>query len=79
MTASGDARRKALADSDAKKRAKTIKRRRVQAQQARKMAKSAAVRTIMASLTTPTDREQAEADLKRFEQLGDRVARFARR
>ena len=79
MTASGDAQRKALADSDAKKRAKTIKRRRKQAEQARKMADFVALHVITASITTPTDKEQAEADLKRFHQMGDRVARFARR
>jgi hypothetical protein len=79
VTASGDAERTALADSNARKRAKTIKRRRKQAEQARKMAEFVALHTILASLTTPTDREQAEADQKRFHQLGDRVARFARR
>ena len=79
VTASGDAERTALANSNAKKRAKTIKRRRKQAEQARKMAEFVALHTILASVTTPTDREQAEADQKRWHQMGDRVARFARR
>ena len=79
VTASGDAQRKALADSNAKKRAKTIKRRRVQAQQARKMARSAAFRTIVSSVAIHGDREQAAADFARDEKLGDRIARYARR
>ncbi len=78
VTASGEVQRKALADSDAKKRAKTIKRRRKQAKQARKMADFVAFHVITASITPPTDKEQAEADLKRFHQMGDRVARFGR-
>lgn len=77
-TTSGDAQRKALEDSDAKRRAKTIKRRRVQAKQARKMAEFVAFHVIAASITAPTDREQAEADLKRVQRLGDRTARFGR-
>ena len=77
-TTSGDAQRKALEDSDAKRRAKTIKRRRMQAKQARKMAEFIAFHTVAASITTPTDREQAEDDLKRFRRLGDRTARFGR-
>jgi hypothetical protein len=77
-TTSGDAQRKALEDSDAKRRAKTIKRRRVQAKQARKMAEFIAFHTVVQSVTTPTDREQAEDDQKRFRRLGDRIARFGR-
>ena len=77
-TTSGDAQRKALEDSDAKRRAKTIKRRRVQAKRARKMAEFVAFHTVAASITTPTDREQAEDDLKRFRRLGDRTAKFGR-
>ncbi|WP_232499180.1 hypothetical protein [Agromyces humatus] len=78
VTASGDARRKALADSDAKNRAKTIKRRRVQAERARKMARTAAFRTIVSSIAIPTDRDQAESDLSYFQHLEDRVAKRAR-
>ena len=77
-TTSGDAQRKALEDSDAKRRAKTIKKRREQAKQARKMAEFVAFHVIAASITTPTDREQAEADLKRVQRLGERTARFGR-
>ena len=43
------------------------------------MAEFVALHTILASVTTPTDREQAEADQKRWHQMGDRVARFGRR
>ena len=77
-TASGDAERKALADSEAKRRAKELKRRRVQVQQAHKMAEFVALHVIMASFTTPTDREQAEADLKLAQRLGARTGRFGR-
>ncbi len=77
-TASGDAERKALADSEAERRAKEIKRRRVQVQQAHKMAEFVALHVIMASVTTPTDREQAEADLKLAQRLGARAGRFGR-
>ena len=77
-TTSGDAQRKALEDSDEKRRAKTIKQRRVQAKQARKMAEFVALHVVVASITTPTDREQAEADQKRLRRLGDRAARFGR-
>jgi hypothetical protein len=65
-TASGDAARRALAERDTKKRAKTIKRRRAQAKQAQKMAKFVAFHTIAASIATPTDQEQTEKDLKRL-------------
>lgn len=65
-TASGDAQRRALADRDAKKRAKTIKHRRAQAKQAQKMAKFVALHTIVESVTTPTDKEQVKADVKRL-------------
>jgi hypothetical protein len=66
VAASGDAERHALAESDAKKRAKTIKRRRAQAKQAQKMAKFVAFHTIAASIATPTDQEQTEKGLKRL-------------
>lgn len=79
VTASGDAERKALADAAAKKRAKVIKRRRVQAQQARKMAETIAFQVIVASVKLPDDRERAEADYKQVRQLGDRVAKYGRR
>ena len=52
VSASGDVARRALADADAKKRAKTIKRRRTQARQAQKMAKFIALHTVVASITT---------------------------
>jgi hypothetical protein len=64
-TASGDAAKRALAETDAKRRAKTIKRRRAQARQAQKMAKFVAFHTIAASVTTPTDEERTKKDLKR--------------
>ena len=70
-TASGDTAERALAKSNVKKRAKTIKRRRAQAKQAQKMAKFVAFHTIAASITTPTDEERADdeephtKDLKR--------------
>ncbi|HET6671841.1 MAG TPA: hypothetical protein VFG92_00560 [Agromyces sp.] len=66
-TSSGDARRRALQHEradDAKARAKTIKHRRNQAKFAKKMAKFVAVRTIAASVTTPTDAEQRKQDRK---------------
>ena len=66
-TASGDAERWALAERDAKKRAKTIKRRRAQAKQANKMAKFVALHAVVASVTTPTDQEQTEKKLKRVD------------
>jgi hypothetical protein len=64
ITASGDAERRALEDAVAKKRAKTIKRRRVQMQQVRKMAQFVAVHTIAASVMTPSDAALATHDLK---------------
>jgi hypothetical protein len=74
-TASGDTARRALAESDAKKRAKTIKRRRAQAKQAQKMAKFVAFHTIAASIATPTDQERTEKDLKRMRRRADRSRR----
>ncbi|GAA1808028.1 hypothetical protein [Agromyces neolithicus] len=79
VTASGDAERKTLADAAAKKHAKVIKRRRVQSQQARKMARSAAFHAIVGSVTLSTDREQAKADFALDERLRDRVAKYAHR
>lgn len=64
--ASGDAERRALAERDAKRRAKTIKRRRAQAKQAQKMAKFVALHAIVESVTTPTDEEVAEKKSKRL-------------
>jgi len=63
-TTSGDARRRALAEADAKKRAKTIKQRNAQAKQAGKMAKFVALHTVTASVTTPSDTEVAEKQVK---------------
>jgi hypothetical protein len=65
-TASGDAERRALAERDAKRRAKTIKRRRAQAKQAQKMAKFVALHAIVESVTTPTEGEVAEKKSKRL-------------
>jgi hypothetical protein len=65
-TASGDIRRRALAEADAKKRAKTIKRRLAQAKQANKMAKFVALHTVVASVATPTDDELAKKRVKRM-------------
>ena len=64
-TASSDAERWALAQRDANKRAKTIKRRRAQAKRANKMAKFVALHAVVASVTTPTDQEHAEKKMKR--------------
>ena len=64
IAASGDAERRALEDADAEKRAKTIKRRRVQVQQIQKMAQFVALHTIAASAMTPSDTELAKKDLK---------------
>lgn len=66
VAASGDAERHARAQADAKKRAKTIKRRRAQAKQAQKMVKFIALHTIVASVTTPSDEERRKKDLKRL-------------
>lgn len=63
-TESGDIRRRALAEADAKKRAKTIKRRLAQAKQANKMAKFVALHTVVASVATPTDDELAKKRVK---------------
>lgn len=72
-TASGDARRRALAQSDAKKRAKTIKQRNAQAKQANKMAKFVALRTVMASVATPTDEKLAEKRVKQVRRRASKV------
>jgi hypothetical protein len=73
----------ALAEVDAKKRAKkrakTIKRRRVQAKQAQKMAKFIAFHTIAASVTMPTDTERTEKDLKRVRRRSENATRAGAR
>jgi hypothetical protein len=74
-TTSGDAARRALAKADAKKRAKTIKRRRAQAKQAQKMAKFVAFHTIAASITTPTDEERADEERANEERAEKSVKR----
>ncbi|MBT2500180.1 hypothetical protein J7E25_13890 [Agromyces sp. ISL-38] len=56
---------RALAEADAKRRAKTIKRHRAQAKQVQKMAKFVALHAIVASVVTPTEEEQRKADEKR--------------
>jgi hypothetical protein len=66
VAGTGDTANLELAKSEAKKRANTIKRRRAQAKQAQKMAKFIAFHTIAASITTPTDEERTEKDLKRL-------------
>ena len=75
-TATGAARRRALAEVDPKERAKTVKRRQAQAKQAKKMAAFVAAHTIAASITTPTDKEQRKADqkqAKRADKAADRA------
>jgi hypothetical protein len=74
-TASGDAERWALAERDAKNRAKTIKRRRRQAKQANKMAKFVALHAVVASVTTPTEQERTEKQLKRARRRARSAAR----
>ena len=64
-TASGDAERHALAQRNAKKRAKTIKHRRAQAKRAHKMARFVALHAVVESVTTPTDQKRTEKKLKR--------------
>lgn len=53
------------AATDAKRRAKTIKRHLEQAKQVRKMAKFVALHAIVTSVVTPTDEQQRKADEKR--------------
>jgi hypothetical protein len=62
------------AESRAKARAKTLKRRRKQAQQVQKMAKSVALRTVVQSVTTPTEKERAKRDMKLLQRRAKRVA-----
>jgi hypothetical protein len=61
-----DAKSKSKAKAEAKASAKTIRRGRVQSKQARGMAKSSALRTILASVMTPTDAERRKKDAKRL-------------
>ncbi|AWB94418.1 hypothetical protein DCE93_00970 [Agromyces badenianii] len=58
------------AEQRAKARAKTLKRRRKQAKSAQKMAKAVARRTIMASISTPTDEKRRKVDAKRARPQG---------
>lgn len=69
VRASGDDP-KALATA----RAKTLKRRRKQAQQVQKMAKSVAVHTLAQSITTPTDKEATKKDMKRLRRRAEHIA-----
>jgi hypothetical protein len=72
-TSSGDARRRALAETDAKKRAKTIKQRNAQAKQANKMVKRIALHTVVTSVTTPTDKEHVEHRVKQARRRTSKV------
>jgi threonine aldolase len=75
----GGTANRALAEADAKKRAKkrakTIKRHRAQVKQAHKMAKFIAFHTIAASVVTPTDEERTEEDLKRVRRRAENADR----
>jgi len=77
-TASVDAARRAGAESDAKQRAKTIKRRRAQEERILKMAEYVVLHTVVASVTAPTDRKRAASDFKHFQRMGERTSRATR-
>lgn len=65
MTPYADAGERASAEADAKRRAKTIKRRRAQAKQVQKMARFAALHALVASVVTPTEEDERKTDAKR--------------
>jgi hypothetical protein len=67
------------AEARAKARAKTLKRRRKQAQQVQKMAKPVALHTVVQSVTTPTEKEQAKQDMKLVQRRAKRVRLAGRR
>lgn len=75
-------RAKKQADSDAaanaKRRTKLLKRRRKQAKKIQGWAKSIAARTVVQSVTTPTDAEAAKSDRKRIARARREDARAAR-
>lgn len=75
-------RAKKQADSDAsanaKRRTKLLKRRRKQAKKIQGWAKTIAARTIVQSVTTPTEAEAAKSDRKRVARARREDARAAR-